>query len=247
MLHVVDSKPSIPLYYAQLIYEEGANSHSYARLTIDPPTTELLEEGTVVQGSALDGTPTQGSLAVEAPLNSTELLVRYEVIDSRENPSGCRMVSSISPVVTKCFVEGGSVTIGDSSYDYTYSMLHDNANAVSIQGFSLESTHHRQGNGNIELPLYDSIALHADYYSTEKYADRLVSAAFGRTDAELDRGNMDFSAFDPWTGAGTMELVMDSAGVLLLSSQTHPLNCIIGPFLSFIFYLALLSPPKTRP
>lgn len=203
MHHTVLNMPKHSLSEAYKLYQEGANSNPYAVLDLAQGLSSRMTEGTPVVGVGQNGEETRGALWMDAEEGDDELLVAYEVTDSHETPTGCRVAAGIlfAQDFEKCFVELGNVTIGEEQYAYSYDLLEGNFGGQSLMELALDTEQHRI-DSEPQGEFYDDMWLFNDYYGTPEYADTLVTAAFEGDDAGLDRGNMNFEGMAESVRAG---------------------------------------------
>lgn len=176
------------------VYRNGGNSRPYARLTLNKPLEATVLEGTPASLVAEDENPVHGNLLVTAQAGSTRVEVLYKVDGVQDNV--CRVGFLLRPSTEHCFPEDGTIRIGnrdnESYYEYEYLPLEDNLSDRTIQSFSTDTfLHHVLGQE--WNPLHASMATFAEYYGVTDYADRIIEAALTKSDAGLERGNMDFT------------------------------------------------------
>lgn len=211
MLQTAINIPKRSLDEARDLYTTGANSQPFAILQLVDPLPIDLVHGALVTGVGQNGQETRGNLIQDAPASSAELWVAYEVSDSHESPTGCRVGNGSlqEQVFDGCFVEDGSLTVASSDgnlqqYAYNYALDDDNQSAHSLQTIALSSFLYRS---IVDDEFYDDMKVFNEYYGTPDYADKIVTAAFDGASTTMVRGNMDFGGLAEADRAGTYPLV----------------------------------------
>jgi len=183
---------------AKDIYENGGHSKSYAKLTTDNTSFNIeLSSGTQLTGKDDDDNDVIGKVYKPDDTPVGEIWLQYQTTDVQSSHVGCKVgaLGGTDFIKTSgCFKEDGAVSIGATSYEYTYDKLENNKNGRTIKGFStavakkmLECTN---------CPYFDAEMFH-DYYGDSDYGDKWVQAALSgsRTQFTSGRGNADFSLY----------------------------------------------------
>lgn len=182
---------------AKKIYEEGAHSKSYARVTFNAGVTlpTDLPKGTGVTGVASDGTTVvTGALYKDASAGDNSIKVQYTVLNIQESYVNCQVGGrEADGNVQGCFAASGSITIDGigTPFEYAYSPTLDNDNGRTIKGFSTGADTKMRVNGSGNY--YVDFQKFFDYYGRFDYADHWIQTAFSGTLADFPLGWADFS------------------------------------------------------
>jgi len=182
---------------AKAVYEEGGNSKSYAVLTMDAALTKSIDKKTVIVGKNSAGVEIRGKTYAAAAAGEKTVKVQYDTSEEQVNWVLCRvgalqdMDGDGSLYADGCFVNTGSVIIGDESFTYTYDQLVDNKNGRTIQGFST-AVQSKMIACDLGCPQVNA-EMFKNYYGVADYGDMWVTAAFDKTATAFEKGNADFS------------------------------------------------------
>lgn len=200
----VDNKSQDAFNLAKAVYEQGAHSKSYAKLTITSAAMPSLNEKDRYSGKTEAGIAVYGKVYKSDKSGDNEIYLQYDTSDSQSSYVNCQ-VGGLSAIGNQntvgCFATTGVITAPDSltTYTYNYDVDEDNDNGRTIKGFStsVESKMLTCSGPNKGCPYRDA-QFFKDYYGNADYADKWVEAALsgGKTDFASGRGDADFSVFD---------------------------------------------------
>ena len=187
---------SIQGYNAAMdIYSKGAYSAPIAKLKVDP-LQRPLTFGDVVSGlSSTLEEEVKLTVVSNYPSGRDAILVKYS------NTTTCIVGGLPDPVTDGCLVESGRLMVAGSSIgstsdqiiNYTYNILEDNLNQLSLQRLSTEKkteTTYWCKNCNS-----DDFSLFYKYYGVPDYADQWITAAGEGKMTDFFNGNANFVTF----------------------------------------------------
>ena len=172
---------------AMAIYEQGAFSAPYAKLTVDPLTSGLFE-GDIVSGLTESFEEVKATVIMGYPQGSEIIRVKYHAND-------CLVGANPDPLTNGCFAESGRLVVAGVSQNinYTYSILEDNLNEISFQKLSADkkyaTTYWCKNCNSADFTAFFK------YYGIYGYAHEFVRAATSGTKTDFDNGDADFSKF----------------------------------------------------
>ena len=175
---------------AREVYEFGAYSKSFAMLTLDSPLPSKVEKGTELEATDLQNRTITGKALSDA--TDSIIQFQYPVSEEQANHVACRVGANPNPLTDGCLQPTGKISIPSAGLDiaYTYSVLDDNRNGRTIQGFSTD-LFGKLGRCDDQCPYADFI----DYYGQDDYADEWVTAAFEEHPTSFTNGNENFSTY----------------------------------------------------
>lgn len=182
------------------------------QLKDDPGATSFIPAGTRVVGTNMNGVLINGSIMDDVEIGETTFKVRYETSDVQAEWSSCHVGALILSGFQKtdgCFVEEGTLVVEQKgSFPYTYSLLNDNKNSLTLQMLS--------ANAESEMLLcqgcpHRTFEKFFYYYDVPDYGDRWVMAAFDTSQTHFARGNADFSTYG---GAGHKQAIVFGSAFL---------------------------------
>ena len=182
---------------AKRIYIEGGHSKSYAVLTLSEstPLASMVTKGDAVLGGIdTTGAPVVGKAFADAAQGSTTLQVQYSTSTVQASYSDCQVGGLVDTVTEGCLATTGSITVGGTTYEYTYDIDTNNDNGRTIQGFSKGADQSMRVNG--VGAYFTTFQKFFDYYGRFDYADAFVLAAFNGDAATLNGKTFDFTSYD---------------------------------------------------
>jgi len=180
---------------AQLIYNQGGNSKSYAEITLGKPLIAAVQQGTQMIGENDKGSSQVGKTYEYYEAGTTVVKFRYLTSDSASDHVGCRVgaLPLSQQKIVGCLVASGSVSIGSDSYNYTYVPSKDNNNGRTLSGFSINAIDKMRL--SCDGCPYRDHKYYYDYYGVDDYGQDWVTAAFSGEKTKFSRGNADFSIY----------------------------------------------------
>lgn len=113
---------------ARRIFNEGGNSKSYATITLSTPLAVDVAEDDEIIGRSEDGTQVAGKAYDPYTTGTSTINVFYETTDTQAEYVNCQVGALVETNLEGCFAASGTVTIGDTDYEYTYDPATDNNN-----------------------------------------------------------------------------------------------------------------------
>ncbi len=182
------------------------------QLKDDPGATSFIPAGTRVVGTSTNGVLINGSIMNNIEIGETNFRIRYETSDVQATWSSCHVGALVLTGFEEtdgCFVGEGTLVVEQKgSFPYTYNVLNDNKNALTLQMLST--------NAESEMLLcqgcpHRTFEKFFNYYDVPDYGDRWVMAAFGTSQTHYARGNADFSTYG---GAGHKQAIVFGSAFL---------------------------------
>lgn len=186
---------------AMSIYKNGANSKSYARVTLETGLSAALSKSDPISGINSEGVQVMGKAMSDFDAGETEIDVQYQTSDFIPHVT-CRvgaLTIALGAVTEGCLATNGTIAVGkkDSNYtygyNYTYDILEDNMNGRNLMGFSTnaESKMYSCSNG---CP-HEEFSKFYKYYGQFDYAHQWIEAAMTGGKTNFDNGNADFGVY----------------------------------------------------
>lgn len=180
---------------AQLIYNQGGNSGSYAEIKLHAPIQVAIAPGTPMEGADDNGSGVVGEAYEYYPVNGSVVKFKYRTSDSAIDNVFCRVgaLPDGEKRIDGCLKSSGIIIIGTYSYEYSYVPTKDNNNGRTIAGFSIDAIE--------KMRLYCEGCPYKDhlyffnYYGVDDYGHKWVQAAFSGETTQFTRGNADFSLY----------------------------------------------------
>jgi hypothetical protein len=183
---------------AQLIYNQGGSSKSFAFLTIDGGTPSEIKKETPLSGTDSNGNKVTGTALSTYPSGSPTIGFQYDTSDDQDTHVGCQVgaLAASDQILDGCLATGtGTVVVNDGatlSYSYTSNTMNDNARTLA--GFSEQAKKKMHDCEFCVYPTYDKFI---KYYETFDYGNQWIKAAFSKTTTGFKGlGNQDFTNMD---------------------------------------------------
>lgn len=179
---------------AKNIYLNGGHAGAYAILNLDRPLQDSVDEGAPVSGLVdFDGNDADGRVSGFYFAKETTVRVSYPVPrdpDRVEGRRGCRVGSlkDVGEEATEgCYGSTGTIFIKGHKYSYTYDVLADTHNHISLSSL---------GDNTMDgHPMKDrEFVQYYDYYRESNFGHHWVMAALKGTNVDYPgRGDANFS------------------------------------------------------
>jgi len=179
---------------ARAIYEDGGNSKSFAEITLASNLSSPLTKGTSVEGIGLDGGQVRGKLLKNAASGQDIVKIQYDTSSNQDTWVRCRVGALVDGIETDgCLKNTGQISIGGSTFSYSYDPLTDNNNGRTLRGFST-AVQEKMIECTPGCPFADA-KMFVDYYGRPDYADEWIAAAFGKRKTQFDNGITNFESY----------------------------------------------------
>eukprot|EP00567_Pseudictyota_dubia_P012364 CAMPEP_0197443820 /NCGR_PEP_ID=MMETSP1175-20131217/9455_1 /TAXON_ID=1003142 /ORGANISM="Triceratium dubium, Strain CCMP147" /LENGTH=504 /DNA_ID=CAMNT_0042974503 /DNA_START=123 /DNA_END=1637 /DNA_ORIENTATION=+ len=177
------------------VYREGGNAKSYADIAVEGGLATAVGQGAMVQGVNEAGETVTGMVYADTDAGKTDVRIQYKISDTVANHVGCKVggLPDGEQVMSGCLANEGTITIGGTSYTYSYNPTTDNNNGRTLQGFSLQAKKKMYDCGN-GCPYKE----HNDfflYYGVHDYGDKWVSSALSGSSTSFDNFNANFATY----------------------------------------------------
>ena len=186
---------SIEGYNAAMdVYNKGAYSAPIAKLKVDPL------QSTLTSGDVLSGLSTNLEQEVKLTVVSNYPPGRDAVLVKYTNTTTCIVGGLSDPIVDGCLAGSGRLMVAGSStgttdqiINYTYNVLEDNLNEITLRRLSTEKkTETTYWCKQCESGDYSAFY---KYYGVPDYADQWVTAAGEGKATDFYNGNANFEKF----------------------------------------------------
>jgi hypothetical protein len=174
---------------AKEIYNDGAHSKSYAKITLSAGLPASVNKGQAATGVDGSGNEVAGKMYATYQAGDTEVRFQYRTGDQQSTYVNCQVGALGSAGnLEGCLAAAGSIKIDGTDYAYTYTPATDNDNGRSISGFSLQA--------EAKMAKYQDFKWFKEYYGVGDYGHQWVTAAFDGGKTEFTNGNADFSVYE---------------------------------------------------
>lgn len=192
------------------VYGKGAYTKSYANVTLKfPLDSSNIQEGTKVAGYNSKGDKVNGVVMMDAVKGDSTILVQYIFPPEQKIHLNCYVGGIPQAVVEGCFQNAGNLSIGQlSGFEYTYNVLEDTRNGITLQGLS---TNADADMSDSDGRFFKMMRRFNKYYGVPDYANKWVAAAFRNEATNFPNGNARFTGYD---GEGTSVAIVDGISYL---------------------------------
>uniref|UniRef100_A0A6U2WPC8 Uncharacterized protein n=1 Tax=Entomoneis paludosa TaxID=265537 RepID=A0A6U2WPC8_9STRA len=182
---------------ARSIYEHGGNSLPHATLSIKSGLPFNVEEGSILQGTGINGKPT--TVKVERSSfakGDTHLRVIFE----SQNPV-CRRPGIPNSDTGGCLEETGTLSLEGKpeTISYSYSTANDIKSDHTIRNFSINAKSKFKAHGSTHGAFFKDFQKYVDYFGVPDFGDKIISAAFDKSSVSFDDRSLvlEFGNFSP--------------------------------------------------
>lgn len=191
----LDKQTNDSFALATRIYNDGAYSKLYAKITLSSRHLKMVHKGAEIIGKDASGQVVHGVAFSTYSAGNQVIRFQYATSDQQASYDKCQVGAlGANGNVAGCLAATGEVTIGSETIGYTYSVNEDNKYGRTIAGFSTQA--------GAEMRTCDAGCPHtdftyfSDYYGVDDYGHEWVSAALSGSSTSFTNGNANFTNYD---------------------------------------------------